>query len=202
MRQAPRSPLSFKLQRVANVPEHPPPSTRLMSCAHIANRQLSRIIGARNARGRRHPATQNNIKETTSSAYIVADASDLFVVWLRSNSKAAIPHATVGTAAPTTNIRTETNTAWVTCARTTASSLEMAAIISATQARNPITLRAIRAVINRCPMGDTPYRASRAIGYRKGGHRTADPCGRPEPFRIVPERPSLHEVTISHPPGA
>ena len=47
MRQVPRSPLSFKLQRVANVPEHPPPSTRLMSCAHIANRQLSRIIGAR-----------------------------------------------------------------------------------------------------------------------------------------------------------
>src|SRR5438128_3664952 len=49
MRQAPRSPLSFKLQRVANVPEHPPPSTRLMSCAHIANRQLSRIIGARSS---------------------------------------------------------------------------------------------------------------------------------------------------------
>src|SRR6266404_3251714 len=46
MRQAPRSPLSFKLQRVANVPEHPPPPSRLMSCAHIANRQLSRIIGA------------------------------------------------------------------------------------------------------------------------------------------------------------
>jgi hypothetical protein len=46
MRQAPRSPLSFKLQRVANVPERPPPSTRLMSCAHIANRRLSRIIGA------------------------------------------------------------------------------------------------------------------------------------------------------------
>src|SRR5262249_20645425 len=39
--------LSFKLQRVANVPEHPPPSTRLMSCAHIANRQLSRIIRVR-----------------------------------------------------------------------------------------------------------------------------------------------------------
>src|SRR5262245_17311264 len=51
MRQAPRSPLSFKLQRVANVPEHPPPSSRLMSCAHIANRQLSRIIGARLDRG-------------------------------------------------------------------------------------------------------------------------------------------------------
>src|SRR6266699_5761246 len=50
MRQAPRSPLSFKLQRVANVPEHPPPSTRLMSCAHIANRQLSRIIGASSIR--------------------------------------------------------------------------------------------------------------------------------------------------------
>jgi hypothetical protein len=27
------------------------------------------------------------------------------------------------------------------------------------------------------------------------GHRT------PEPFGIVPERPSLHEVTISHPSG-
>src|SRR6266404_895507 len=50
MRQVPRSPLSFKLQRVANVPEHPPPSTRLMSCAHIANRRLSRIIGARRSR--------------------------------------------------------------------------------------------------------------------------------------------------------
>src|SRR5436305_11798219 len=48
MRQAPRSPLSFKLQRVANVPERPPPSTRLMSCAHIADRRLSRIIGASN----------------------------------------------------------------------------------------------------------------------------------------------------------
>src|SRR5262245_66263103 len=118
---------------------------------------------SRNARGRRHPATQNNIKETTSSAYIVADASDLFVVRLRSNSKAAIPQATVGTAAPTTNIRTETNTAWVTCARTTASSLEMAAAISATQARNPITLRAIRAVINRCPIVDTPYREAPAL---------------------------------------
>src|ERR1700757_4957074 len=46
-------PLSFKLQRVANVPEHPPPSTRLMSCAHIANRRLSRIIGARGRRGRK-----------------------------------------------------------------------------------------------------------------------------------------------------
>ena len=53
MRQVPRSPLSFKLQRVANVPEHPPPSTRLMSCAHIANRRLSRIIGAK---GHRSPA--------------------------------------------------------------------------------------------------------------------------------------------------
>src|SRR5262249_18581443 len=75
----------------------------------------------------------------------------------------AIPQATVGTAAPTTNIRTETNAAWVTCARTTASSLEMAAAISATQARNPITLRAIRAVINRCPIVDTPYRAAPAL---------------------------------------
>jgi hypothetical protein len=35
---------------------------------------------SRNARGRRHPATQNNIKEANSSAYIVAEASDLFVV--------------------------------------------------------------------------------------------------------------------------
>src|SRR6516225_5235684 len=48
MRQVPLSPLSFDPQRVANVPEHPPPSTRLRSCAHIANRRLSRIIGASN----------------------------------------------------------------------------------------------------------------------------------------------------------
>src|SRR6516165_7012555 len=47
MRQVPLSPLSFDPQRVANVPEYPPPSTRLRSCAHIANRRLSRIIGAR-----------------------------------------------------------------------------------------------------------------------------------------------------------
>src|SRR6516162_9246890 len=47
MRQVPLSPLSFDPQRVANVPEHPPPSTRLRSCAHIANRRLSRIIGVR-----------------------------------------------------------------------------------------------------------------------------------------------------------
>src|SRR6516225_2715880 len=47
MRQVPLSPLSFDPQRVANVPEHPPPSTRLRSCADIANRRLSRIIGAR-----------------------------------------------------------------------------------------------------------------------------------------------------------
>src|SRR6516225_9004922 len=33
------------------------------------------------------------------------------------------------------------------------------------------------------------------------GHRTAGPRGRPEPFGIVPDRPSLHEVTISHTPG-
>ncbi|SRR6266540_157547 len=46
MRQVPLSPLSFDPQRVANVPQHPPPSTRLMSCARIANRQLPRIIGA------------------------------------------------------------------------------------------------------------------------------------------------------------
>src|SRR6516225_2781034 len=118
---------------------------------------------SRNARGRRHPATQNNIKETTSSAYIVADASNLFFVRLRSNSKAAIPHATVGTAAPTTNIRMEINTELVTCARTTASSLGTAAAISATQARNPITLRNIKAVINRCPMSGTPYRAAPAL---------------------------------------
>src|SRR6516165_8811938 len=55
MRQVPLSPLSFDPQRVANVPEHPPPSTRLRSCAHIANRRLSRIIGARrSARSLQH----------------------------------------------------------------------------------------------------------------------------------------------------
>src|SRR5262245_34843020 len=39
----------------------------------------------------------------------------------------------------------------------------MAAAISATQARNPITLRTSRAVINRCPIGDAPYRAAPAL---------------------------------------
>src|SRR5262249_13831595 len=60
MRQAPRSPLSFKLQRVANVSDHPPPSTRLMSCAHIANRRLSRIIGARKLAAFPHIAPSNH----------------------------------------------------------------------------------------------------------------------------------------------
>src|SRR5262249_53768001 len=38
--------LTFTLQRVANVREHAPPAARLLSCAHIANRQLPRIIRA------------------------------------------------------------------------------------------------------------------------------------------------------------
>src|SRR4051794_25164134 len=63
MRQAPRSPLSFKLQRVANVPERPPPSTRLMSYAHIANRRLSRIIGARSTT----PKSTTALCDTTHS---------------------------------------------------------------------------------------------------------------------------------------
>src|SRR5262249_20907092 len=50
MRQVPLSPPAPTSKRVANVPEHPPPSTRLMSCARIANRQLPRIIGARRGR--------------------------------------------------------------------------------------------------------------------------------------------------------
>src|SRR5262249_57814579 len=33
------------------------------------------------------------------------------------------------------------------------------------------------------------------------GHGTAGPCGRLEQFGIVPERPGLLEVIISHPPG-
>src|SRR5262245_31217111 len=36
-----------------------------------------------------------------------------------------------------------------------------------------------------------------ALGDRKGWAPNC-PCGRPEPFGIVPERPRLHEVTISH----
>ena len=39
--------LSFNHQRVANVPQHPPPSTRLMRRACTAKRLLPRIIGAR-----------------------------------------------------------------------------------------------------------------------------------------------------------
>src|SRR5262245_65012318 len=33
------------------------------------------------------------------------------------------------------------------------------------------------------------------------GHGTAGPCGRLDQFGIVPERPGLLEVIISHPPG-
>jgi hypothetical protein len=47
MRQVAALALSFNHQRVANVPEHSPPSTRLMRCACIAKRLLPRIIGAR-----------------------------------------------------------------------------------------------------------------------------------------------------------
>src|SRR5205807_8547577 len=36
MRQVPRSPLRLTLQPVAIVPQHPPPSTRSMPCAHTA----------------------------------------------------------------------------------------------------------------------------------------------------------------------
>ena len=43
--------LSLTLQRVANVPEHPPPSIRLMPCARVANRHIPRIIGANWDRG-------------------------------------------------------------------------------------------------------------------------------------------------------
>src|SRR5262249_17574567 len=67
MRQVPRSPLSFKLQRVANVPEHPPPSTRLMSCAHIANRRLSRIIGARTVLLRQYGSRDRRIRSLPSA---------------------------------------------------------------------------------------------------------------------------------------
>src|SRR5262249_53345240 len=47
MRQVPLSPPAPTSKRVANVPEHPPPSTRLMPCAHVANRHIPQIIGAR-----------------------------------------------------------------------------------------------------------------------------------------------------------
>jgi hypothetical protein len=46
MRQVPLSPSASTTKRVANVPPHPPPSTRLMPCACIAKRLLPRIIGA------------------------------------------------------------------------------------------------------------------------------------------------------------
>src|SRR5215510_6859613 len=79
MRQAPRSPLSFKLQRVANVPEHPPPSTRLMSCAHIANRQLSRIIGARSTDTKPDAADGMNERIGLLTVDLSADAPDIHV---------------------------------------------------------------------------------------------------------------------------
>jgi hypothetical protein len=45
---------NFNHQRVATVPQHPPPSTRLMPCARIAKRLLPRIIGARGPGSHRH----------------------------------------------------------------------------------------------------------------------------------------------------
>src|SRR6266487_3910838 len=67
MRQVPLSPLSFDPQRVANVPQHPPPSTRLMSCARIANRQFPRIIGARTVFD-----TQSSVREMASPSHITS----------------------------------------------------------------------------------------------------------------------------------
>jgi hypothetical protein len=66
-------PSAFKLQRVANVPEHPPPSTRLMSCAHIANRQLSRIIGA-------STLTAHRLKVTTMLNADALNADEMLAV--------------------------------------------------------------------------------------------------------------------------
>ena len=86
MRQVPLSPLSFDPQRVANVPEHPPPSTRLMSCAHIANRQLSRIIGARHSVSLREGPQRNPGHQDKSRQ--LAEASERKSQFLASMSHA------------------------------------------------------------------------------------------------------------------
>ena len=65
------------------LPEHPPPSTRLMSCAHIANRRLSRIIGARTMYGR----SGSNTSKGLPSASTIAGRLD----WLNVMDAAAIP---------------------------------------------------------------------------------------------------------------
>jgi hypothetical protein len=70
MRQVPLSPSASTTKRVANVPQHPPPSTRLMPCACIAKRLLPRIIGASSIR-RDWRLDCNDLAMVTSVRYLL-----------------------------------------------------------------------------------------------------------------------------------
>src|SRR6266699_463734 len=88
---------------------------------------------------------------------MTADSSNFFFECVLSNSKAKIPHATVGRAAPVTNRRRESFTPSLTCATRTASLLVAAAAINTTHKTRPKAFRNIRALINRCPTAEPLY---------------------------------------------
>jgi len=76
---------------------------------------------------------------------MTADSSNFFLECDRSNSKAKIPHATVGRAAPTTNRRRESCTASLTCVTWAGSLVITAAAINTTHKMTPTALRNIKA---------------------------------------------------------
>src|SRR5262245_13062795 len=86
---------------------------------------------------------------------MTADSINLFFECDRSNSKAKIPHATVGRAAPTTNRRRESCTASLTCVTWAGSLVITAAAINTTHKMTPTAFRNIKALINRCPMRES-----------------------------------------------
>jgi len=112
-----------------------------------------------NACGRRHPATTNRITETSSRMQRATDSTVFFHGCVLLNSKAVIPHATAGSAAPTTYNRRDWRSPHATCPASMASSLTSAAAIKTTHKASPKALSQVSAVINRCPMvASLPYR--------------------------------------------
>jgi hypothetical protein len=90
-------------------------------------------------------------KEISSRIYMTQDSINFTLVLDLSISIAEIPHATVGSEEPTTNIRREV---WIARVIRTAISASFAvtAAIKIMLANSAIALRNVRAVINRCPM--------------------------------------------------
>ena len=110
---------------------------------------------------------------------MIADSSNFFFECDRSNSKAKIPHATVGRAAPATNRRRENCTASLTCVTWASSLVLTAAAINTTHKITPIAFRNIKALINRCPTGKPPFLicyglTGSCVGLLRGGRGFID----------------------------